>query len=123
MAYLKINDIDFSMYVKELKVTNSVNYNAQTNANGDTVVDYINKKRVIDITIIPLTQDRAKTVLQEVDKFNVSLSFLNPNTGLLKIISFTASWFVLELVIFKICNKIIHFFIDYCKKKIYNRIW
>lgn len=84
MAYLKINDIDFSMYVKELKVTNSVNYNAQTNAHGDTVVDYINKKRVIDITIIPLTQDRAKTVLQEVDKFNVSISFLNPNTGLLE---------------------------------------
>ena len=39
MAYFKINDIDFSDYVSELKVNKSANYNVQTNAAGDSVVD------------------------------------------------------------------------------------
>lgn len=52
MAYLKINDIDYSHLVKQLVVKKSVNYNAQTNAAGDTVVDYINSKRTISVTFI-----------------------------------------------------------------------
>ena len=47
MAYFKINGVDYSMYVNALKVSRECNYNAQTNANGDTVVDYINTKRNI----------------------------------------------------------------------------
>ena len=39
MSYFKIGDNDYSMYVNELKVTTDVNYNAQVNAVGDTVVD------------------------------------------------------------------------------------
>lgn len=44
-CYFKIGTVDFSAYVNALKVTNSNNYTALTNANGDTVVDYINNKR------------------------------------------------------------------------------
>lgn len=54
MTYFKINDIDYSMYVNELKVSKEANYNAQTNAHGDTVVDFINSKREIEVGIIPL---------------------------------------------------------------------
>lgn len=54
MAYFKINGVDYSMYVKELKINKNVNYNAQTNAAGNTVVDFINAKRTIEVGIIPL---------------------------------------------------------------------
>lgn len=81
MDYLVINDIDFSEYVNELKVNKTVNYNAQTNAAGNTVVDYINTKRTIEVGIIPIDSN-AMTQLQEViDAFNVTVSFLNPKTG------------------------------------------
>ena len=55
MAYFKIDDVDFSTYVNELKINKSSVYNSQTNAAGDTVVDYINAKREIEVGIIPLT--------------------------------------------------------------------
>lgn len=80
MAYFKINDTDFSMYVNELKVNNNVNYNAQTNAAGDTVVDYVNKKRTIEVGIIPLTSESMSNLQAAIDAFNVSISFLNPVT-------------------------------------------
>lgn len=54
MAYFKIGDVDFSLYVNSLKVSKTANYSAQTNAAGDTVVDYINSKRTIEVGIIPL---------------------------------------------------------------------
>ena len=59
MAYFKIGDKDFSAYVNQLTVNKEANYNAQTNAAGNTVVDLINQKRT----------------------FNVSISFINPLTG------------------------------------------
>lgn len=84
MAYLKINDIDYSMYVNTLKVSKTANYNAQTNAAGDTVVDYINTKRTIEVGIIPLTNDVMINLQQAIDAFSVSISFLNPSTNQLE---------------------------------------
>jgi hypothetical protein len=80
MTYFKIGEKDFSMYVNALKVKESTNYNAQTNAAGDTVVDYINKKRTIEVGIIPLNDDIMAEVKTAIASFNVSLSFLNPET-------------------------------------------
>ena len=54
MTYFRIGDKDFSMYVNELKVKRNHNFIAQTNAAGDSVVDYINSKREIEVGIIPL---------------------------------------------------------------------
>lgn len=84
MAYFKINNVDFSMYVNSLKVNKSTNYNAQTNAAGDTVVDYINSKREIEVGIIALDSSVMPQILAEVDKFNVSISFRNPTTNALE---------------------------------------
>lgn len=80
MAYFKINDIDFSQCVNSLKVGSASNYNAQTNAAGDTVVDYINSKRSIEVGIIPLDEAAGASLLNAIDGFNVSISFRNPKT-------------------------------------------
>lgn len=84
MAYFKINDVDFSTFVKSLKVSKTTNYNAQVNAAGDTVVDYINFKRVIEVGIIPMSDTNMATLLQAIEPFNVSISFRNPDTNLLE---------------------------------------
>jgi hypothetical protein len=83
MAYFKINGTDFSQYVNELKVKKSSNYNAQTNAAGDTVVDYINTKRQIEVGIITLNESDAQTILAAVEGFNVLISYRDPRTGAL----------------------------------------
>lgn len=81
MTYLKINDNDYSMFVNALKIKDAANYNAQTNAAGNTVVDYINTKRVIEVGIIPLNADIMKQLKADIKRFNVTLSFLNPDTN------------------------------------------
>lgn len=83
MAYLKINDNDYSNLVKELIVKKSVNYNAQTNAAGDTVVDYINSKRHISVSFIPMSANDMVRLQTDLDEFSVSITFLNPQTNLL----------------------------------------
>jgi hypothetical protein len=80
VEYFKINNTDFSNIVNELKIGKKANYNAQTNAAGNTVVDYINAKRSIEVSIIPLQEEDAAPLLAAVDAFNVSLSFRNPIT-------------------------------------------
>ena len=84
MTYFKIGNNDYSKYVNSLKTSTTNNYNAQTNAAGDTVVDYINKKRVIEVGIIPLDADAMANLLDDIEAFNVSISYLNPKTKTLE---------------------------------------
>lgn len=84
MAYFKIGENDYSMYVNELVINKTANYNAQTNAAGDTVIDYINQKRSIEVGIIPLDAESMLALQADIDKFNVSISFLNPLTNTLE---------------------------------------
>ena len=84
MAYLKINNVDYSMYVNALKVNSKAVYTSQTNAAGNTVVDYINSKRVIEVGIIPLDSAAMVSLQRAIRGFNVTLSFRNPNTGALE---------------------------------------
>lgn len=84
MAYFKIGNNDYSTYVNKLKVDTNSNYTSQTNAAGDTVVDYINKKRTIEVGIIPLTDTEMKQLQADLDAFNVKLTFRNPRTGSLE---------------------------------------
>lgn len=81
MAYLKINGVDYSKYVNQLTIATAHNYNAQTNAAGHTIVDYVNAKRTITVGFIPLTSEAMAPLKTAIDSFNVSLSFRNPNTG------------------------------------------
>lgn len=84
MTYFKIGNTDFSAFVNELKINKEHNYNAQTNAAGNTVVDYINSKREIEVGIIPLEEADMRTLLSAIDGFNVSISFRNPLTNALE---------------------------------------
>ena len=81
MAYFKIGDNDYSSLVNSLKITHRSVYNAQTNANGDSVVDLVNTKREIEVGIIPLNAVQMASLLSDIDKFNVSISYRNPRTG------------------------------------------
>ena len=83
MAYFKIGDTDFSHCVNALKVSTAANYNAQTNAAGNTVVDYINSKRTIEVGIIPLDQSAMVELRAAIKAFSVSISFRNPDTNAL----------------------------------------
>ena len=84
MAYFMIDGTDYSMFVNELNVSKEANYNAQTNAAGNTVVEFINHKREIEVGIIPLNGEDMARLQQEIDKFNVSISFRNPLTNQLE---------------------------------------
>lgn len=84
MSYFKIGAIDFSKYVNQLTISSSANYTAQTNAAGNTVVDYINTKRTIEVGIIPLDSAAMIALQNAISAFNVSISFRNPNTGTLE---------------------------------------
>lgn len=84
MAYLKINGIDFSNCVSGIKVESAANFNAQTNAAGDTVVDYINNKRSIEVTIIPLTDTQMQTIQSAISGFQNNVSYINPTSGALE---------------------------------------
>ena len=84
MAYFKIGSTDFSNIVNELKVDNTSNYNSQTNAAGDTVVEYINTKRIIEVGIIPLDDTDMAKLQKAINNFSVSISFRNPRTNTLE---------------------------------------
>lgn len=81
MAYFKIGNNDYSGIVNKLKVKRTTQYASQTNAAGNTVVDYINAKRVIEVGFIPLDAGKMKALQQDLASFGVSVSFLNPNTN------------------------------------------
>lgn len=87
MAYIKINNIDFSMYCNKLNVSKTANYTAQTNAAGNTVVDFINHKKTIEVGIIPLDDSAMVSLQTELAKFNVSITFLDPATKALNTIN------------------------------------
>lgn len=84
MTYFKIDDTDYSNYVGGLKILNSHNYNSQINAAGNTVVDYINTKRTIEVMFIPLNETVMAQLLTKLHNFNVNISFRNPNTNILE---------------------------------------
>ena len=86
MAYFKIGKTDFSNIVNELKIDNTSNYNSQTNAAGDTVVDYINTKRIIEVGIIPLDDTAMAELQTAINDFKVMISFRNPKTNQLETI-------------------------------------
>ena len=86
MAYFKIGKTDFSNIVNELKVDNTSNYNSQTNAAGDTVVEYINTKRIIEVGIIPLDDTDMANLQTAINDFDVMISFRNPRTNQLETI-------------------------------------
>ena len=81
MTYFKIGNNDYSEYVNKLLIKETKVYNAQTNAAGDTVADYINRKRTIEVGIIPLNNTVLAALMADIDNLDVSLSFIDPKTN------------------------------------------
>ena len=71
------------MYVSGLKVAREHIYKAQTNASGNTIVKYVNTKRIIEVSIIPLDDATMKRLQEDINKFKVAISFLEPETSAL----------------------------------------
>lgn len=84
LAYFKIGNRDYSNYVNKLKISEKNIYNSQTNAAGNTVVDFINKKRTIEVGIIPMYDTVLADLMADLEAFNVSISFINPKTTILE---------------------------------------
>jgi hypothetical protein len=87
--YFKINNNDFSGLVSGLKVgyETLVSENSGRNANGDTVIDVVNRKTKLYITFRHTTVAEMKNLLSAISGYVVSVSFLNPETNALSTIT------------------------------------
>lgn len=87
--YFTINGGDFSNIVSGLRVgyETLVSDNSGRNANGDTVIDVINRKTKVYVTFRHTTQDEMEELLNAISDYVVTVSFLNPKNGELKTIT------------------------------------
>lgn len=81
--YFKINNVDFSSLVSGMKVgyETLVSDNSGRNAAGDTVIDVINKKIKVYITLRHTTREEMTSFLGAIEPYVVTVSFLDPTTN------------------------------------------
>lgn len=92
--YFKINGNDFSGLVSGLKVgyETLVSDNSGRNAAGDTVLDVINNKIKVYVTLRHTTDEEMDSFLAAIKDYVVEISFLNPKTkGLTTITTYTST--------------------------------
>lgn len=79
----KIGNTDISSIISGLKIgyETLVSDNSGRNANGDTVIDVINMKRKIYVTLRHTTVAEMKTFLEAVEPYVVTISYLDPKTN------------------------------------------
>lgn len=87
--YFTINDIDFSHLVSGLKVgyETLVSDTSGRNAAGDTVIDVINKKHKLYVTLRHTTNIEMADFLAAIQDYVVNVSFLDPTTKALTTIT------------------------------------
>ena len=80
--YFKINNKDFSDLISGLKVgyETLVSDNSGRNAAGDTVIDVINKKTKLYITLRHTTDAEMQAFLDAIGDYVVKATFRNPKT-------------------------------------------
>ena len=83
MNYLSINGVDISNLVSGLKVgfETLVSEDSGRNANGDTVLDIINRKAKIYVTFRPMDGNEMARLLGAISSYVVDVSFRNPQTN------------------------------------------
>lgn len=84
--YFKINNIDFSDMVSGMKIgyETLVSSDSGRNANGDTVIDVINKKRKVYITFRHTTADEMARLMNAIGDYVVNVSYLDSATKTLQ---------------------------------------
>lgn len=87
--YFKIGNSDFSSLVSGLKVgyETLVSDESGRNANGDTVIDIINKKRKLYVTLRHTTNSEMANFLAAIEEYVVTVTYLDPKTKTLKSMS------------------------------------
>lgn len=89
MAYLKINNVDYSSLVSGLKVgyETLVSDSSGRNAAGNTVIDVINRKVKIYVTLRHTTQEEMRSFLAAIKDYVVNVTYLNPETKALSTVN------------------------------------
>lgn len=89
MQYFKINNQDFSSLVNSLKpgFETLVSENSGRNANGDTVIDVVNKKIKLYVGLCYTTEDEMQSFLNAIENYVVDVTFRNPKTKALTTIT------------------------------------
>lgn len=89
MEILKINSLDISHMVSNLKIEYNVLLSSSSgrNAKGDNVVDVVGKKDKVIVTFKALKRAEMESLLSAIEPYVLSLTFLNPKTNQLKTIS------------------------------------
>lgn len=88
--YFKINNTDFSGLVSGLKVgyeTLVSEEGSGRNANGDTVIDVVNRKIKLYVSFRHTTNLEMRNLLNSINDYVVNVSFLNPKTNTLSTIT------------------------------------
>jgi uncharacterized protein YbbC (DUF1343 family) len=87
--YFKVNNVDYSGLVSGLKVgyETLVSEDSGRNAAGDTVIDVINRKTKLYITLRHTTEEEMRGFLAAIGDYVVNASFLNPETNSLQTIT------------------------------------
>lgn len=80
MAYFKVNGKDFSHIVSGLKVGREtlVSDNSGRNAAGDTVIDVVNEKYKLYVTLRHTTEQEMDAFLNAIRDYVVDVDFKNP---------------------------------------------
>jgi hypothetical protein len=80
--YFKIGDKDFSSLVSSLKVGKEtlVSDESGRNANGDMVIDIVNKKRKVYVGLRHTTAEEMAEFLAATESYVVNATFLDPHT-------------------------------------------
>ena len=73
MAYFKIGNTDYSSITSGLSVSYKHKFKERDNALGNKTVDYITRKRVITVEIIPLSVSQMSGLLSAVENFSVTI--------------------------------------------------
>lgn len=89
MAYLKINNVDYSHLISGLKVgyETLVSDKSGRNAAGNSFIDVINRKIKLYVTLRHTTEQEMRSFLNAVKPFVVDVTFLNPETNTLTTIN------------------------------------
>ena len=83
MSYLKINNTDVSDLVKSMKVgyETLVSDNSGRNANGDTVIDVINKKIKLQIIFRPMLDTEMAKLLASIENYVIDVTYRDSKTN------------------------------------------
>lgn len=89
MSYLRINGTDVSHLVKGMKIgyETLVADNSGRNANGDTVLDIINRKVKVYVTFRPMSGSEMATLLGTFSSYVIPVTFRDSKTNSLTTIT------------------------------------